>query len=160
LLHALGLLAGRPGPAVLAVTCTLAVIVDSTRPRHLPEIGFRVPQSWSRLGLRWFVSAFGVILGFGLLTAVPAAGLYVLLLVSVAGKTWILSAAPFVAFAAGRTAAFASARLGSDVCNGTTLTTRTRAIGQRMRPMWELEWIALSLLALSFVYIAMVGRDT
>jgi hypothetical protein len=158
-LHSVGSIAGRPSPIFLASVAAVASLVDVAKPLKLPEVGFRIPRSWSRLGRRSSVGVFGAVLGFGLLTAVPAAGFYVLVLVSVAGSTWTASTAPFIGFALGRTVAFAVARGSQHSCSATTLTERVWMAGhQRLAPIWKVECAILPLLSLVFLFDAVGSR--
>lgn len=156
LLHVVGGITGRPGAAVLATASLLAAVIDARRPRHLPELGFRVPPAWARLGGRGYVTAFGLVLGFGLVTAVPAAGLYALSLFSLAGETWAASIAPWIGFAAGRTATFGAAR-NRGACRGTNAAIRARAVVEKLRPAWTFESAILILLGLALAYLSVAG---
>ena len=97
------------------------------------------------------MAVFGVVLGFGLLTAVPSAGFYFVVLGSLAGKDWLLSILPPLIFALGRSVAFATAR-GGPTCSATGLTRRARKMGgrQALRPLWQMERLLLALLSLCF----------
>lgn len=53
-----------------------------------PESHWRVPQNWGRFGHVCYAGLFGVVLGLGVLTAVPSFSLYVVIAWVFTGPAW------------------------------------------------------------------------
>ncbi len=79
------------GAALLSAAWTAAGL-------RVPSSGWRVPRTWGRFGPTAYSAVFGVVLGSGVLIAVPSAGYFVLLVAAVSESTWVLTVAAFSLF--------------------------------------------------------------
>ena len=87
--------------AVLLAVVVLAVVVDAAAVRVRPQVHFQVPERWRRtMPLPLAVFLYGLLLGTGVSTFVPAAALWALLPLSVAAGASALAIG--LSFAAGR----------------------------------------------------------
>lgn len=84
------------------VALASAVFGSKAGPIRLPEIGWRIPQSWARFGYVTYAALFGAILGVGVLTAVPSIGFYALLAWGLAATDWQAIVPAFAAFGMAR----------------------------------------------------------
>jgi hypothetical protein len=69
--YALGV-AWRPLPLVVAVVAAVLGVIRIFRPRTVAIGGFKVPRHWERLGPVGYLGVFGLFLGTGVITTMPA----------------------------------------------------------------------------------------
>jgi hypothetical protein len=152
-LHGLGRVSNHPSPLLIPIVALLGVAIRIA-PIGLPETGWRVPRSWARFGHTAYASLFGAVLGVGFLTAIPAAGFYVLLAWGVAAPSWNEIWPVFAAFAGARAMPFLIVALA-------TIGTRSEPVDvlERIRRMvTPLIYIELTLLTLIAIMALALGR--
>jgi hypothetical protein len=128
-------LAGDLPTIVVALVAMIAAAASAgLAPFRLPSSPWRVPRSWSRLGGGWYASAFGFVLGFALVTAIPSTGLYVLLAWALSVE-WVVAWLAFAAFAFARmTPLLISLVLGPERVNAAMAAWIAKATALRARP--------------------------
>src|SRR5438067_12023313 len=79
-----------PVPQIAAGWLVLSIAAMVAFQLRIPKLEsrWRVPRSWARFGHVWYATLFGLILGFGLVTAIPSAGLYAVVTWALAANGW------------------------------------------------------------------------
>lgn len=126
-----------------------AGITGGLLPNLLPNSSWRVPQDWARFGQGWYASIFGVALGLGFITAIPAAGFYAFVLAASTLPSWEQAGAAFFAFGLTRAAPIFL------VASGAWLGASASHLTQRMRraAAVALPFEVALLLVLGFTYL-------
>lgn len=119
----------------LAAVCSLLLSVLIPQEK-LPGSHWRVPRSFGRWGYIGFAGSFGLILGAGVLTAIPGAGIYLLVVWAASTSTWVMAVLPLAAFgiARGLTSSVPLLMSGTELYPVRPIATMVRA-ARRLRPL-------------------------
>ena len=86
-----------PGNDAVPIAALLATAWTVTGLR-VPGSGWRVPRAWGRFGPSAYSALFGLVLGSGVMVALPSAGYVVLIVAGVSENSWLLTIAAFSLF--------------------------------------------------------------
>jgi hypothetical protein len=136
-----------PGVIVVAGAALAAAAALRLLPAP-PSSPWRVPRGWNTVGQTRFALVFGLILGFGLLTAVSTAGFYVVVLFALYAEP---SAAVLVimAFIVGRAVPSHIAVLPAFRADVTMFTWRLARVLRALRPAEAAPLVALAVALLA-----------
>jgi len=91
-----------PAPAVAAVCALAAIAVAVERRWRLPGSSWMVPREWARLGPVGHAGAFGFLLGTGVVTVLPSAAMYAVLVAAESAPHWWHAYAVMLCFGGAR----------------------------------------------------------
>lgn len=118
---------------------------------RLPSSRWRVPQGWARAGYLAYATAFGWVLGMGLLTAAASVGYYALLAYAWTARSWFGVVVVFASFGLAR-----GIPLGLAVWRGRTSRSGpydiVQATSSLIKRLWPIEWALLLVVGASFLF--------
>jgi hypothetical protein len=129
----------RPPDLLVGATAVIAAAMAGGLVPSLPASRWRIPRSWSTFGEGPFVLLFGLVLGLGVLTALPSFGFYVLIAWGLTASFYVTWPA-FLAFAAGRAVPVVAA---AALWRGDEITEGTSRLRRRMRALRGAEAVIL-----------------